>query len=94
MNHNSPGRPPTLEPPDPADSEKPARRVSDTVSGLNLRLGDNLAQAVAGIVGLVAGIILGLLWPRCGVVAGGGRGLLAGVFLVGLFLALYRLTRY
>ena len=92
MNQNSPARPPTSQPPGPPDREGPARRASDTLSGLNLRLGDNLAQVVAGLVGLVA-VIVGLLWPACGVLAGGILGLLAGVFLVGLFLALYRLIR-
>jgi len=61
MTQNSPGRPPILVPLAPADSEKPPRRISDTLSGLNPRLGDNLAQAVAAVVGLVAGIIVGLL---------------------------------
>jgi len=93
MTQNSPARPPTSQPPAPPDREGPARGVSDTLSGLNLRLGDNLAQVVAGLVGLGAGIIVGLLWPACGVLAGGILGLLAGVFLVGLFLALYRLIR-
>lgn len=71
--------------------------VSDTVTGVNVRLRDNLIQGIVIFAGLVLGAVVGLLVaadPLAGVFAGGFVGLLAGLFGSGIGLMIYRIVRH
>ena len=71
--------------------------VTDTVTGPNLRFRDNLYQALAVVVGIVLGIVIGYFSvadQSVGVLVGAFLGLLAGVFVSGLFLMIYRAIRH
>jgi hypothetical protein len=95
MSMPEPGRPRPPAPPSRNQDNGESQRFTDTLTGLNLRLKDNLGQIVGGAVGAVVGaVIVGVLWERGAVCIGGAAGLLAGVFAVGLFLGIYRLFRH
>lgn len=68
--------------------------VSDTAVGVNVRWKDNLFQAVAIFLCTAIGAGIGyFVNPRdvaTGAVAGGGCGLLVGLFGSGLFLMIFR----
>lgn len=67
--------------------------VTDTVTGANVRLKDNLLQAAAIAVCLVLGVIVGALVVEervPGALVGGFIGLLVGLFGSGVFLMIYR----
>ena len=71
--------------------------ISDTVAGPNVRLRDNLFQAIAIFVCVVVGAGLGALFfkERIGGALGCGfAGLLVGLFGSGLFLMIYRFVRH
>jgi uncharacterized membrane protein len=65
--------------------------VSDTVGGVNVRLKDNIIQLISCGVGLIIGGVLGLIfWGGVGLLVGCILGLLAGAFLSGLYIMIYR----
>ena len=78
--------------------------VSDTFTGVNFRLKDNVLQAifvfVSVVIGAAAGAILAALNPRWtlpwfgGALFGSFLGLVVGVFASGIFLMIYRTTRH
>ena len=92
MDHNESGRaPPPTAPESSADSYE---KVTDRLTGVNVRLKDNIAQAIAAVVGLMAGLLVGWRWFGGRALIGGLVGLAAGAILVGLFLAAYRFFRH
>jgi len=67
------------------------------VGGPNVRLKDNMLQALAIGICLVLGVIVGLLIakdPIMGVIVGGAIGLAIGLFGSGIFLMIYRLFKH
>lgn len=73
--------------------------VSDTVTGVNIRLLDNLVQLVVVLIGAGAGVLVGHLLhegdrPATAMILGAIGGLVAGVILSGTFLAIYRGVRH
>ena len=78
--------------------------VSDTFTGVNFRLKDNVLQAVfvfaSVVIGAAAGAILAALNPRWnlpwfgGALFGSFLGLVVGVFASGIFLMIYRTVRH
>ena len=91
----------------PRLSDREALNVmTDTVVGPNVRLRDNLYQAlaigIAVLLGAGAGAVIGLVAgpddrgfnAAAGAVCGGIVGLLVGTLGSGLFLAIYRLVRH
>lgn len=67
--------------------------VTDTVTGPNVRLKDNLIQGIAILACLLVGAGIGILLAQdwiAGAVVGGAIGLLAGLFGSGAFLMVYR----
>jgi hypothetical protein len=82
-------------PPVPLTTRQTYNLASDTVAGVNVRAKDNLYQAVAIVVCLGLGVLIGYLLAgpdeaALGAVLGGGAGLLAGLFGSGIFLMIYR----
>jgi hypothetical protein len=71
--------------------------VTDTVSGLNFRRRDNLMQLVAVVVGLILGTPIGMALidePWVGPIVGAIGGLVAGAFISGFALMIYRGVRH
>jgi hypothetical protein len=71
--------------------------VSDTVSGVNVRMRDNLLQAAIIFFCLVLGVGIGFLSVRdraTGAVLGGFIGLLVGLFGSGIFLMIFRAIQH
>jgi hypothetical protein len=71
--------------------------ISDTVTGPNVRLKDNLYQGLAILICLVLGAGIGALvtTPRgVGVLLGGVIGLMVGLVGSGLFLMIYRTIQH
>ncbi len=78
--------------------------VSDTFTGVNFRLKDNVLQAifvfVSVMIGVAAGAILAALNPRWnlpwfgGALFGSFLGMVVGVFASGIFLMIYRTVRH
>ena len=73
--------------------------IADTVIGPNLRVKDNVIQAVAIGVCLILGIVVGAMIVRpndrsMGIVFGALAGLLVGLFGSGIFLMIYRGVRH
>ncbi|MSU78692.1 MAG: hypothetical protein EXS16_11435 [Gemmataceae bacterium] len=76
--------------------------VTDTVTGVNVRLSDNLLQAGGALLGLIGGVGIGALVARqfafeylyysCAI--GAVVGLITGVFVVGLFLMIFRAIKH
>jgi hypothetical protein len=67
--------------------------VSDTVTGANVRLRDNLIQAAIIALFVVLGATIGALAVEQrvpGALVGGFIGLVAGLLLSGIFLMIYR----
>jgi hypothetical protein len=74
------------------------QKVFDTVAGPNLRLRDNMIQLAACIAGVIIGAGVGLLVmkdsePMAGLLVGTLIGLVAGVFLSGVALGIYRFVK-
>ena len=71
--------------------------LTDTVSGPNVRLKDNLYQGLAILACVVLGAAVGFLAMAnglAGAAVGGGIGLVVGLFGSGLFLMIYRGVRH
>ena len=69
--------------------------VTDTVVGVNVRLWDNILQAIFIGVSIVLGMIIGgLLWGAGGAVGGFLAGLIGGFLVSGIFLMIYRAIRH
>ena len=71
--------------------------VSDTVVGANLRVNDNLFQAIAIAVCMVIGAGIGASVVRerlPGALVGGFAGLIVGLFGSGIFLMIFRAVRH
>ncbi|MCL4202284.1 MAG: hypothetical protein KJ000_07300 [Pirellulaceae bacterium] len=71
--------------------------ISDTVTGVNLRISDNVFQAVAILVCLALGTGIGAAvfeYRVQGALVCGFLGLLAGLFGSGIFLMIYRAIRH
>jgi len=71
--------------------------VTDTVTGPNVRLKDNLYQGLAILVCLVVGGLIGYLAVTeqpMGALIGGFVGLLAGLLGSGIFLMVYRAVKH
>ena len=65
--------------------------VSDTVTGVNVRLKDSVVQLVACVIGLLLGGLLGfILGGLTGLGVGCVLGLIAGVLVSGFFIMIYR----
>jgi hypothetical protein len=84
---------PTAEQP---SSERLAYNVvTDTVTGPNVRLKDNLIQGLVIFVCLALGILIGaVFYGGEGALIGGFAGLLIGLFGSGAFLMVYRAARH
>jgi len=83
--------------PDALSGRETYNIVSDTVVGANVRLKDNVLQAVVIGVCLLLGTVIGAVVTRdriAGAVLGGFIGLLAGLFGSGIFLMVYRAVRH
>ena len=85
----------------PADSPMTDRQtynaVSDTVTGVNVRLNDNVFQGIAIVVCLVVGAAIGALVvaePLPGALVGGFGGLLVGLFGSGIALMIFRAIQH
>jgi len=71
--------------------------VTDTISGPNVRLKDNLLQGLAILVCLLLGAAIGFLVMTdglAGLLLGGFVGLLVGLFGSGIFLMIYRAVKH
>ncbi len=87
---------------EPLDSEISAREtynmVTDLATGPNIRLRDNVFQAISILVCAVLGAMIGAVVvtePRiAGALVGGFLGLVAGLFLSGVFLMVYRFIQH
>ena len=79
--------------PDQMSGRRAYNVVSDTVTGANLRLKDNVFQALAIVVCLALGALIGALLVKDrlpGALAGAFIGLLVGLLGSGLFLMIFR----
>jgi hypothetical protein len=90
-------KPPEDTPKQPLTSRQTYNLVTDTVSGPNVRLKDNLYQGLAILVCLILGSLIGLLVATDrlpGALLGGFAGLLVGLIGSGIFLMVYRAIRH
>lgn len=90
---------PPKEPAKPSLTERQAYNlVSDTVTGANVRLKDNLYQGLAILVCLALGAGIGSFLVHSdrlmGALLGGFAGVLVGLFGSGLFLMIYRAIKH
>ena len=79
--------------PDGMTGQKTYNIVSDTVTGANVRLKDNVIQGIVILVCLVLGAAIGAIVVSeriPGALVGGFIGLLVGLFGSGLFLMVFR----
>lgn len=71
--------------------------VSDTVTGVNFRLRDNLIQGAAILATIIVGAVVGALladdW-RGGLFAGALIGMIAGLFISGIVIMIVRGVRH
>ena len=83
----------------PSDNPIPddVQRVFDTVTGLNLRLSDNLLQLLVIVCGTILSAIIGLIWaiviqshPMVGILLGGFIGVVVSLLLSGAILGMIR----
>ena len=84
------------QPQEQLSAEEAYNKVTDTITGVNIRKGDNIFQAVtvlicallgAGLLGLFYGTLLAVL-------AGVALGMTVGVFFSGFVLMVYRGVRH
>lgn len=71
--------------------------ISDTVTGMNIRMSDNIFQAVVIFIGTVLGVAIGALIARFaieGFILGGMLGMIAGLFGSGIYLMIYRMVQH
>ena len=92
---------PVFLPDDPPKKSIPDRQtynmVTDTVTGPNIRLKDNLIQGLAILACLILGAVSGAIVVADhvpGALVGGFIGLLVGLFGSGIFLMIYRAIRH
>jgi hypothetical protein len=88
--------PPPAPPKPPASGMKEYHMVTDLVAGPNIRLKDNLYQAVAIAIFVVVGAVTGALILEnrlLGILLGVVAGLVLGLFASGLFLMVFRAVR-
>ena|SRR5688500_5444687 len=89
---------PPPQAPAPPSGHETYNIVTDTATGVNIRLWDNLFQLAAIGICLILGIGIGYVVssqdPILGAVVGGFVGLLAGLFGSGIFLMVYRAVRH
>lgn len=85
-------------PASPSSGRETYNIVTDTATGVNVRLWDNLFQLAAIGVCLLLGIGIGYMVsgqdPITGAVVGGIGGLLVGLFGSGIFLMVHRGVRH
>lgn len=95
-NPYEPPKAPENVPAEPASANRQAYNVvTDTVVGPNVRLKDNLIQALVIFVCLVLGAVIGgIFFGGEGALLGGFAGLLIGLFGSGTFLMIYRGMRH
>jgi hypothetical protein len=89
--------PPVVQSTEPAAEPNAYNVVSDTVTGANLRVKDNVYQALAIVISLVLGVAIGALATTdriTGAALGGFAGLLVGLFGSGFFLMVYRAIQH
>jgi len=82
---------------DSSEAKKVYNMVTDTVTGPNVRLKDNLYQAAFISMSLLAGIVAGVLLAEdrfTGALIGAVAGLIGGLLLSGMFLMIYRALRH
>jgi hypothetical protein len=82
---------------EPGEGQQAYNIVTDTVTGANVRLWDNLFQAAAIGACFVLGTVIGVIAVSdriLGGVLGGFIGLLAGLFGSGIFLMVFRAVRH
>jgi hypothetical protein len=88
---------PKHTPEQPLTGRQTYNLVTDTVTGPNVRLKDNLYQGLAIVVCLILGVLIGLVATEdrvFGASVGGFAGLLAGLFGSGIFLMVFRAIRH
>ncbi len=95
MDKANPWRPPSSPSGEVFDDD--AQRVFDTVTGLNLRMSDNMIQAAAISGGGLLCAIIGAVWAWrtdnpliAGVLVGGFAGVVVSLFLSGAILGIVR----
>lgn len=94
-------------PPLPANNPKPPKKepnaynvVTDVATGPNIRLKDNLFQAIFILASIAIGAVAGAIMmpadpgPGLGAIVGGIAGLIAGALISGGFLMVYRLFKH
>jgi hypothetical protein len=90
--------PPEISPKRPLTGRQTYNLVSDTVTGPNLRLKDNLYQGLFILVCLVIGVGIGFLIVTeerlQGALYGGLIGLIVGLFASGIFLMIFRAVKH
>ena len=88
---------PDENPKQPMTSREAYNMVTDTVAGPNIRLKDNLFQALAIFAFLVLGVAIGAVVVEDripGALVGGAIGLVVGLFGNGIFLMIFRASRH
>jgi hypothetical protein len=93
MTHDNP----EPRPAGPMTDREAYNLVTDTVTGVNIRSRDNLAQAIAVLVCAPAGVLIGLALardPLIGGIAGGVGGAMAAIVLTGGFIMIRRGLRH
>jgi hypothetical protein len=81
----------------PLSGQETYNVVTDTVTGVNLRISDNLIQAGIILGCVVIGVGIGALVatePNAGAFLGGFAGLVAGFLISGIAIMIYRATRH
>ena len=89
--------PPDETPQEPVTGQQAYNLVTDTIAGPNVRLKDNLFQALAIFFCLLLGVGIGCLVVTervAGAVLGVVVGLLVGLLGSGLFLMIYRAVQH
>ena len=84
-------------PQEPVTGRQAYNLVTDTITGPNVRLKDNLFQGLAIFVCLLLGIGIGCLAVTdrvAGALIGGAIGLLVGLLGSGIFLMIYRAVQH
>jgi hypothetical protein len=97
--HNQPpiAPPPVQSPPEVASARDAYNVVTDTIMGPNIRLRDNLLQGAAILIFAVIGAVIGAIFIEdrlAGLLVGAVGGLIAGLFISGIGLMIYRGVRH
>jgi uncharacterized membrane protein YedE/YeeE len=85
------------KPEQPMTNRQTYNMVTDTVTGPNVRLKDNLLQGLVIFVCLVLGAVIGAIVVADhvpGALVGGFIGVLVGLFGSGIFLMIFRAARH